>query len=94
MIIRTDPLLVHYPVRIREVTIGVILFLTFMFYFFPRFLGEGERTNFTIVDEIESFDIPQTEQIKIPEPPARPSVPIASEDEFFDEELETVKTLG
>jgi protein TonB len=87
MIIRTDPLLVHYPVRIREVTIGVILFLTFMFYFFPRFLGEGERTNFTIVDEIETFDIPQTEQIKIPEPPARPSVPVASEDEFFDEDI-------
>ena len=60
---RADPLLVHYPVRIREVTIGVILLLTFLFYFFPRFLGEGERTNFTIVDEIETFDIPQTEQI-------------------------------
>ena len=66
--IRTDSLLTHYPVRIREVTIGVILFLTFTFYFFPRFLGEGERTSFTIIDEIETFDIPQTEQIKIPEP--------------------------
>ena len=87
MITRTDPLLIHYSVRIREVTIGVILFLTFLFYFFPRFLGEGERTNFTVVDEIETFDIPQTEQIKIPEPPARPSVPIASEDEFFDEDI-------
>ena len=84
---RADPLLVHYPVRIREVTIGVILFLTFMFYFFPRFLGEGERTNYSVVDEIETFDIPQTEQIKIPEPPARPSVPVASEDEFFDEDI-------
>ena len=84
---RADPLLVHYPVRIREVTIGVILLLTFLFYFFPRFLGEGERTNFTVVDEIETFDIPQTEQIKIPEPPARPSVPVASEDEFFDEDI-------
>ena len=87
MILRPDPLLIHYPVRIREVTIGVILFLTFIFYFFPRFLGEGERTNFTVVDEIETFDIPQTEQIKIPEPPARPSVPVASEDEFFDEDI-------
>ena len=85
--IRTDLLLAHYPVRIREVTIGVILFLTFTFYFFPRFLGEGERTNFMIIDEIETFDIPQTEQIKIPEPPPRPSVPIASEDEFFDEDI-------
>ena len=61
--------------------------MTFMFYFFPRFLGEGERTNFSVVDEIETFDIPQTEQIKIPEPPARPSVPVASEDEFFDEDI-------
>ena len=58
--IRTDLLLAHYPVRIREVTIGVILFLTFTFFFFPRFLGEGERTNFMIIDEIETFDIPQT----------------------------------
>ena len=87
MILRPDPLLIHYTVRIREVTIGVILLLTFMFYFSPRFLGEGERTNFSFVDEIETFDIPQTEQIKIPEPPARPSVPVASEDEFFDEDI-------
>ena len=84
---RIDPLLVHYPVRIREVTIGVMLFMTFTFYFFPRFLGEGERTNFSVIDEIETIDIPQTEQIKIPEPPARPSVPVASEDEFFDEDI-------
>jgi len=84
---RIDPLLIHYPVRIREVTIGVILFLALTFYFFPRFLGEGERINFSVVDEIETFDIPQTEQIKIPEPPPRPSVPVASEDEFFDEDI-------
>ena len=84
---RIDPLLADYPIRIREVTIGVILFLTFTFYFFPRFLDEGERINFSVIDEIETFDIPQTEQIKIPEPPARPSVPVASEDEFFDEDI-------
>ncbi len=85
--LRSDPLIEHYPVRIREVTIGVILFLTFMFYFFPRFLGEGEKKSFSVVEEIETFDIPQTEQIKIPEPPARPSVPVASEDELFDEDI-------
>ena len=84
---RIDSLLAQYPVRIREVTIGVILLLTFIFYFFPRFLGESERVHFSVVDDIETFDIPQTEQIKIPEPPARPSVPVASEDEFFDEDI-------
>ncbi len=85
--IRIDPLIVYYPIRIREVMLGVMLFLTLIFYFFPRFLGEGQKTNFSIVEEIETFDIPQTEQIKIPEPPARPSVPVASEDEFFDEDI-------
>jgi len=85
--VRVDPLLEHYPVRIREVTIGVILGISFMFYVFPRFLGESEKINYNIIEEIESFDIPQTEQIKIPEPPARPSVPVASEDEFFDDDI-------
>jgi len=84
---RNDPLLVKYPVRIREVTLGVILFISFLFYAFPKFLGEGQKTTTTFREEIESFDIPQTEQMKIPEPPARPSVPVASEDEFFDEDI-------
>ena len=82
-----DPLLKNYPVRIREVTVGVILSISFLFYLFPRFLGEAEKITTTFQEEIETFDIPQTEQMKIPEPPARPSVPIASEDEFFDEDL-------
>ena len=84
---KIDPLLEHYPVRIREVTIGVILGISFMFYIFPRFLGESEKMDYNIIEEIESFDIPQTEQIKIPEPPARPSVPVASEDQFFDDDI-------
>ena len=84
---RIDPLVQHYPIRIREVTLGVILALSFLFYLFPRFLGESENIATTFQEEIETFDIPQTEQMKIPEPPARPSVPIASEDEFFDEDI-------
>ena len=83
---RVDPLLVHYPVRISVVTIGVILGISLIFYTLPRFLGESEKIEYDIVQEIETFDIPQTEQIKLPEPPARPSVPVASEDEFFDDE--------
>ena len=42
--IRKDPLLVSYPIRIREITIFVILFLSFIFYLFPRFLDEGKIT--------------------------------------------------
>tara|TARA_B100001750_G_C15275330_1_gene479685 strand:+ start:173 stop:790 length:618 start_codon:yes stop_codon:yes gene_type:complete len=84
---RIDPLLEHYPIRIREVTLGVMLLIAFIFYAFPRFLGEAQKFEKTIQEEIETFDIPQTEQIKLPEPPPRPSVPVASEDEFFDEDI-------
>jgi len=84
---RTDPLLEHYPVRIREVFLGVIILISFLFYAFPRFLGEAKKTATTFHEEIESFDVPQTEQIKLPEPPPRPSVPVASEDELFDDDI-------
>ena len=84
---RVDPLLEHYPVRIREVTFGVIITITIIFYFLPRFLGEAQKFQKTVQEEIETFDIPQTEQIKLPEPPPRPSIPVASEDEFFDEDI-------
>ncbi len=84
---RNDPLLEDYPVRIREVLLCVILLISFMFYAFPRFLGEAKKMATTVQEEIETFDIPQTEQIKLPEPPPRPSVPVASEDELFDEDI-------
>ncbi len=84
---RVDPLLEQYPVRIREVTLGVILGISILFYIFPRFLGEANKVVTTIQQEIETFDIPQTEQIKLPEPPPRPSIPVASDDEFFDEDI-------
>ena len=84
---RVDPLLNSYPTRIREVTLGVFVGISLIFYVFPRALEEATKTNYTIQEEIETFDIPQTEQIKLPEPPARPSVPVASEDDFFDEDI-------
>ena len=84
---RLDPLLEHYPVRIREVLLGVILLISFLFYAFPKFLGEANKMATTFQEEIETFDIPQTEQIKLPEPPPRPSVPVASEDDLFDDDI-------
>ena len=88
---RIDPLLEHYPIRIREVLVGVIFMISTLFYLFPRFLGEAQKITTTFQEEIETFDIPQTEQIKLPEPPPRPSVPVASEDDLFDEDI-TIET--
>ena len=85
---RIDPLLTNYPVRIRQVAAGVLVALSGIFYIFPRALGESVKTEYIIKEELETFDIPQTEQIEIPEPPARPSVPIASEDDFSDEDYD------
>ena len=90
--IRKDPLLITYPIRIREITIYVVLALTFIFYLFPRFLDEGNVSEYSIIEEIETFDIPQTQQIKLPEPPPRPSIPIASDDEFLDEDITIEET--
>ena len=87
MRMRQDPLLEHYPVRIREVLLGVLLFISFLFYFFPRLSGEVNVITKNFQEEIETFDIPQTEQIKLPEPPPRPSVPVASEDDLFDDDI-------
>ena len=89
---RIDPLLTNYPVRIRQVTLGVFIGISSIFYVFPRALGEAEKTAYIIKDELETFDIPQTEQIEIPEPPAKPSVPIASEDDFLDEDYDIFDT--
>ena len=89
---RTDPLLTNYPIRIREVTLVVFIGISSIFYVFPRALGESEKTDYIIKDEMETFDIPQTEQIEIPEPPAKPSVPIASEDDFLDEDYDIFDT--
>ena len=84
---RVDALVKKYPVRIREVTLGTLFLLLLIFYFSPRFYSTVITNSYNVVKQIETFDIPQTQQIKIPDPPARPSVPMASEDEFFDEDI-------
>ena len=86
MRMRQDPLLEHYPVRIREVLLGVLLFISFLFYVFPRLSGEVNVITKKFQDEIETFDIPQTQQEKFETPP-RPSVPVASDDDLFDEDI-------
>ena len=87
MKMRRDPLLEDYPIRIREVLLGVLLSISFLFYLFPRLSGEVTVVTKKFQEEIETFDIPQTEQIKLPEPPPRPSVPVASEEDLFDDDI-------
>ena len=51
----SDPLIQTYPLRVREVALGVIIFISLLFYMFPKFLGESKRISTTIQEEIESM---------------------------------------
>ena len=74
----------NYPVTIRIAGLTGVLLITFGFLFTPR------NFDVFILDEanqiiIEQIDIPLTQQIDLPPPPARPSVPIESEDEDLED---------
>ena len=81
-----NPLKKNYPLIIRvTILIGIILIiLNFLIY--PRFIN---TLSFETVDQliIENIDIPQTQQIDNTPPPARPSIPVPSDDEDIAEDL-------
>ena len=52
---RIDPLLTNYPVRIRQVALGVFVGISSIFYVFPRALGEAEKTAYIIKDELSTI---------------------------------------
>jgi protein TonB len=73
--------------RVFEASMVIaIAILIVVLYSFKRFQPEYKLEK-TVDVQIETVDIPQTEQINRPPPPARPSIPIASEDEDLPEEL-------
>ncbi|OPX35160.1 energy transducer TonB [candidate division KSB1 bacterium 4484_188] len=76
--------------RIFEASLVVSLFiLALIFYSFKKF--EAKYSLEKKVDvKIETIEIPQTQQINRPPPPARPSIPVASEDDEFPED-ETIE---
>ena len=69
-----------YPVNVRLAGLLGIVLVIIIFIIFPRFLASVE---FEDVDQIiiENIDIPQTQQIDNTPPPARPSIPVPSDDE-------------
>ena len=81
-----NPLKSNYPVIIRLTTLVGILLIILNFLIFPRFIN---KLSFETVDQliIENIDIPQTQQIDNTPPPARPSIPVPSDDEDIAEDL-------
>ena len=83
----SDPLLVNYPIRIREVISGILFVLVVSFYLMPRFLDEVKAGDLIQDIEIETFDIPPTDMVE-QQKPLKPSIPIPEDDEYFEEEME------
>lgn len=68
-----------------------LLFIIVLFYAFKRFEA-GYNLAKSVDVQIESIDIPKTEQLQKPPPPARPAIPIESEDEDIPEDLTIEET--
>ncbi|MEC7746731.1 MAG: TonB family protein [Candidatus Neomarinimicrobiota bacterium] len=83
---KINPLKHAYPVNVRLAGLVGITLVIIIFIIFPRFLASME---FEDVDQIiiENIDIPQTQQIDNTPPPARPSIPVPSDDEDIADDL-------
>ena len=81
-----NPLKIKYPVVIRITGLIGVGLVIMNFLIFPRFHNTME---FESVDQIiiENIDIPQTQQIDNTPPPARPSIPVPSDDEDIADDL-------
>ena len=80
-----------YPLVIRLATLFSIILLILTFLIYPRYLGLIELEDIEL-QEIIIENIPQTQQIEKPPPPARPSVPVESEDEDIADDLTIEET--
>ena len=81
-----NPLKAKYPIVVRLTTLLGISLVILNFLLFPRF---GNTLEFEDIEQviIENIDIPQTQQIDNTPPPARPSIPVPSDDEDIADEL-------
>ena len=85
------PLKLHFPFVIRVTGLLSVILSLSLFFVLPRFTGETVQENYDQII-IEQIDIPQTQQIERPPPPARPSIPIESEDEDLADDLTIEET--
>jgi protein TonB len=87
-LLKKDPnadLRLKYRKVLETSLIFALLILIFTFYAFKKF-EVGAQLPETVDIKIEVIDIPPTEQIQRPPPPARPAIPIeAEDDELLDD---------
>ncbi len=86
MKLNTNPLKGKYPIVVRLAGLCGIFSLVFIFLIFPRFVSKSEFGNVEQI-AIENIDIPQTQQIDNTPPPARPSIPVPTDDEDIADDV-------
>lgn len=95
MIIRKDPgvsLKLRYPITVRVSLLVSMLVIVALNVAFPRFQAK-QFIDKEVHVEIEQFDIPQTQQFELPPPPARPAIPVESENEDLADDV-TIEETG
>jgi periplasmic protein TonB len=80
-----------YPKWMEMGIIIALALITILFYAFKDF-NPSSKLEKKLDITIENVEIPQTEQIQRPPPPARPSIPIESEDEDIPDDLTIEET--
>ena len=82
-----DPILINYPVRIRQVLMCIVVLLVVLFYTTPRFLDEVSAQAAVEDFIIDTIDIPPPEDV-VEQKPNRPAIPEPVDDDTDDEEIE------
>ena len=91
---RIDPISKNYPVRLRTITIFVIIGIALLAYLFPKFLGEAKPIKIVKeISDLTSIEIPPDIKMEIPDSPKRPTIPVASDEDFDDDTEITIPEL-
>ncbi|RMF55365.1 MAG: energy transducer TonB [Calditrichaeota bacterium] len=81
----------RYPKWFEASMVITLIFMIALFFAFKKF-ESGAKLEKTVDVQIEVQQIPPTKQLQKPPPPARPKIPIESEDEDIPEDLTIEET--
>jgi TonB family protein len=77
----------RYLIDIEKATIISFCLVILLFLLFPRYKIQRQKPIATIITSLHVEDIPLTRQGAPRQPPPRPVIPIASEDEFYPDDI-------
>jgi TonB family protein len=77
----------RYQIDLERATILSFCLVILLFLLFPRYKIQRQKPVATIITSLHVEDIPLTRQGAPRQPPPRPVIPIASEDEFYPDDI-------